>query len=208
MLPVRRINKDFHPLPKTEKKPALTVIPGGGLELFTCKRQAGGLRLTKTGCAKLFKRSIHSDLDRHPHLSHCRSCPVGEKNSGLKNSASSLPKTCVRCNRPDIRRLDAKLLCISCGNRQREYISGKNARGCMPVRFIPLRLFKYDKKMTVIARDCTEALRVVSAMTAHSAKSESLIDLGEATPQEVGAWWRQVVLPWSQKHSHILDIKI
>ena len=209
MLPERKFD-DFAQQPVPEpRKPDLRVVPGSGLELFTCKRQAGGLKLTKNGCSDLFKRAQLSDLDKYPHLAYCLDCEVGKENSDGLNILPRLPKTCVRCERPNIRRLCGKLLCVSCFNRGREMMTGKNARGAVPVRFIPLHIFDYADSLIVVGRDQAEALRVVAAMTGTvDLQPELLIDYGVASPAEVDSWWRFTIKPWSAKRSRISSVKL
>lgn len=47
---------------------------------------------------------------------------------------------CVRCHQPSVRRLIYGNLCISCANRQFEYIRGRNAKGTVPIKHPPLQV--------------------------------------------------------------------
>ena len=166
------------------------------------------LRLTKAGCATQFISAQKANIETSLQLMHCQSCSIGEVNAGIK-ATPVLPKICVRCEHNSFRRLCGKLLCLSCYNRAREKVIGRNARGSTPIRFIPLHIFDYADSLIVVGRDKPEALRVVNAMTGNnSLKPEKLIDYGVATPSEINHWWRAIVLPWSAKRTNRASIKI
>ncbi|HFD88179.1 MAG TPA: hypothetical protein ENJ35_10970 [Gammaproteobacteria bacterium] len=76
-------------------------------------------------------------------------------------------------------------------------IVGKNARGALPKKFKPLHIFDYDDGLIVIGRNVAEAGRVLERMTGYF-DPDALVDYGEATPAEIGAWW-QAHKAWSAK---------
>jgi len=72
----------------------------------------------------------------------CRSCPIGAKHAGQENASCSDLKgslICARCNETSSRGwLLGKHLCVSCWNREREWVTGKNAKGSKPTKMLPL----------------------------------------------------------------------
>ena len=104
------------------------------LKLFECKaRQA---RLTKRGCQGQWEKAQADKPEPWQSLWHCRSCPVGAANAGLvqpKHADEALSKLCPRCGRLTERMIKGRL-CISCYNRAREVVRGKNCKGNAPVR--------------------------------------------------------------------------
>ncbi|WNC88836.1 hypothetical protein RI103_14125 [Paraburkholderia sp. FT54] len=70
----------------------------------------------------------------------CKNCRIGARHAGAINANPSpfrAVKICARCHLT-ASRLIAKHLCISCYNRQREQVVGKNAKGTRPVKLAPL----------------------------------------------------------------------
>ena len=73
----------------------------------------------------------HND-QRHPA---CQACPIGQRHAAehsLKVHQSKPATTCVRCERQPGRRLLEHGICISCYNRQREVIRGRDRKGNVP----------------------------------------------------------------------------
>ena len=127
----------------------------------------------------------HND-QRHPA---CQACPIGQRHAAehsLKVHQSKPATTCVRCERQPGRRLLEHGICISCYNRQREVIRGRDRKGNVP----GLQLFTGDLLLKGEApahgfavepvapgawlvsfrtRDEAELLRTVSTITAISA---------------------------------------
>jgi hypothetical protein len=78
--------------------------------------------------------------DRADRLVACRSCPIGAAHSGkalIHYSALYETLICPRCACGTTRMIQGRK-CINCYNRQREYISGKNAKGTAPTKMLPL----------------------------------------------------------------------
>jgi hypothetical protein len=71
----------------------------------------------------------------------CKNCRIGARHAG-KFDANPSPlkarKICARCH-VTASRLIGKHLCISCYNRQREQVVGKNAKGTTPIKLAQLR---------------------------------------------------------------------
>jgi hypothetical protein len=106
-----------------------------GKQFFDCTRYSS--TMTTDSCASMWRHANHQKSDR---LYKCKSCPVGAEHAGEK-SANMSPImgsiTCARCNRGATRLL-AKHLCVSCYNRQREWLIGRNAKGKPPLRMLRL----------------------------------------------------------------------
>lgn len=66
--------------------------------------------------------------------SACRGCPLGAIHAGHPEAPPPPPRpSCCRCGRNE-QRLMAGVLCVSCFNRQREVLKGKNSKGKFPVQ--------------------------------------------------------------------------
>ena len=107
-----------------------------GVKMFRClKRRATLSRQSCTGMWTL------ANKPRAPeHLDACRNCEVGASHGGVKQP-SVVPyrkaMLCARCRRLGARMVKGHL-CISCANREYEYVKGRNARGAKPVLHPPL----------------------------------------------------------------------
>ncbi|EUC21470.1 hypothetical protein PMI06_009186 [Burkholderia sp. BT03] len=89
----------------------------------------------------------------------CVGCPVGRRHAealppdDAKHGASrwnaGAPLACVRCGRDGttagtrlvgrFRLVQSRLLCMTCYNREREFVHGRNAKGAPPVKWSGLR---------------------------------------------------------------------
>jgi hypothetical protein len=112
------------------------------VETFICERHLGGLTLTPNGCAGLWRRAMKSKGEYSAAVRPCVGCLTGAENAGEVNRYVRLPdsldKVCVRCLRGATKMVYGKL-CISCYNRQREVLKGRNARGGVPCEAKALR---------------------------------------------------------------------
>ena len=66
---------------------------------------------------------------------HCRGCPIGAAHAGQAEATTSrlfAMSICARCD-SGATRLIRGHLCVSCYNREREYLKGRNAKGNKPV---------------------------------------------------------------------------
>lgn len=102
---------------------------------FRCERLSATLSVSS--CATMWKQANHENVER---LSRCKTCPLGAVHAG-ETAASMSPlmgtAVCARCHR-GATRLIGKHLCISCYNRQREVLVGKNSKGSRPIKLAPL----------------------------------------------------------------------
>jgi len=105
------------------------------VQAFRCDRLRA--ELSVRSCADMWRKANHDNLER---LARCKTCPIGAGHAG-ETAASMSPfmgsLVCARCQ-CTASRLIGKHLCISCYNRQLEYIKGKNAKGAPPSKMRPL----------------------------------------------------------------------
>lgn len=98
---------------------------------FRCERMRA--TLSTSSCSDMWRRE--SDLNDGAH-SACRLCPLGAVHAGEVAASMSPLKgtlTCARCHRVS-GRLISKMICVSCYNRGRELLCGRNAKGTAPVK--------------------------------------------------------------------------
>ena len=66
----------------------------------------------------------------------CTDCEIGQIHAGkatqTQPDASHRPCVCTRCGKKDTRRQVGGVLCMSCYNREREVLRGRNGKGCFP----------------------------------------------------------------------------
>jgi hypothetical protein len=109
-----------------------------GLRMFRCARLRA--TISDRACAANFLRSqkLRPDQITSTHL--CRDCPLGAHHAGVplvRRSGLHGLSICPRCRRHSERIIDG-LRCISCYNREREWVVGANAKGTPPT-MAPLR---------------------------------------------------------------------
>lgn len=101
---------------------------------FVCPYGYG--TLSDSACARLYQDAMSPAGLREGRRITCRGCPVGAVHAGVHGIASAsrfLGATwCARCHH-DARRLIRGALCVSCYNREREVLIGKNAKGSKPI---------------------------------------------------------------------------
>lgn len=94
-----------------------------GVQHFEC--QAQRCTLSVTSCAAQYRRAKAPDSG-----SACRGCRLGAEHAGEKLT-STPRRLCCRCGRTD-QRLVGGQVCVSCYNRQRELLVGRNGKGQFP----------------------------------------------------------------------------
>jgi hypothetical protein len=108
--------------------------------MFTCPRQPGGLRITPNYCRRVWPKA--QNAKKGDRLFPCRGCPIGAAHCDAEIAVSLAEprhtQHCVRCERPT-RKLVRDRLCVSCANREYEYIKGRNGKGSVPKRHPALR---------------------------------------------------------------------
>ena len=101
--------------------------------LFECSKLK--MRLTPNGCARLHL-AVQADPPK-PWEARvaCASCRIGAKNAGIPYAAPTpsyvLRGLCFRCFTTASRLIENRF-CISCYNRHREALIGRNAKGKRP----------------------------------------------------------------------------
>lgn len=124
----------------------------------------------------------------------CRGCPIGAAHAGIANASMSPifgVLLCSRCHR-GTSRLVCGVLCVSCKNREYEFLRGRNARGQFPTRLKPLapRALAYwtDGRAQRLRRNLTVAT------------TELLVDLlRDAHHQIIVGWRAQLRLSWRRR---------
>lgn len=106
------------------------------LDMVDCAPQR--MRLTRQGCARLWTSTQDPKRPPQPHEGRweCRHCPIGAANAGgvvapAAAALESLALICPRCERATDRIIN-DWLCVSCYNRHREAMAGRNAKGGRP----------------------------------------------------------------------------
>lgn len=98
---------------------------------FRCDRMRA--TLSTESCSGMWKRE--SEMNDGTHGA-CRLCPLGAVHAGETAASMSPLKgtlTCARCHRVAGRLIGAHV-CPSCYNRSREQLSGRNAKGTLPIK--------------------------------------------------------------------------
>lgn len=133
-----------------------------GARYFRCLPLAS--TLSTDACARNWRASLEQ-LDGG-RLYRCMTCPVGAVHAG-ETAASLSPlrgaKLCARCQTGSTRIISG-WLCVSCYNREREFVLQRNARGKPPVGMAPLH---------------RRALRVIEAGEARVVDRGLTLDLAE-----------------------------
>lgn len=125
-----------------------------GRMFFACTRlQAPVLQVSS--CADMWRKGNQENVER---FSRCKTCPTGAAHAG-ETAASMSPLmgqcVCARCHR-GASRLIGKHLCVSCWNRQREFIIGKNSKGSRPTKMVPL----YPRRLRFMCGDDPTTLQL------------------------------------------------
>lgn len=99
--------------------------------MFRCERRNATLQVGS--CAAIWKTANGKHGAECNAI--CRTCPLGALHAGEGDAVMSQLRgveICARCHRVGMRLIGGDL-CVSCWNRQREVIVGKNARGKKPL---------------------------------------------------------------------------
>lgn len=157
-----------------------------GRLFFACDRMRASL--TTDACASFWRASNRaSDGGREC----CQRCPMGALHAGEAQASTSplrLTPICARCHRPSSRLIGGHR-CVSCYNREREVLRGRNAKGAPPVKLTCLerRRVRYlagDEPCTLaIAHSLDTAELVVAAL--RDTSNRVRFGLGVATPPGV-----------------------
>jgi hypothetical protein len=113
----------------TDKPPA-SEMP----QMFLCEKTR--MRLTAGGCAKLWLSTEERRPKAWEGRHACLACPIGAANAGRTVVVTALATeawrmVCPRCRTPTDRLINHRF-CVSCYNRHREAMIGRNGKGGLP----------------------------------------------------------------------------
>jgi hypothetical protein len=106
--------------------------PGASGRFFECV--AYRARLSTTACADRWRTSQQATGYDAERFEKCRSCPLGASHAGQPVVVYSQlygKSICPRCGKYSGRIIN-QTRCVSCYNREREFILGANAKGTRP----------------------------------------------------------------------------
>lgn len=112
-------------------------VPG---QYFDCPNGVGMFSVQT--CARLYGEAMSLHGLREGLRITCRSCPVGAVHSGREPSLTLVSRmlgstSCSRCHSAS-RRMIRGSICVSCYNREREVLIGRNSKGGRPVYGRPI----------------------------------------------------------------------
>lgn len=144
-----------------------------GKVFFQCDRMWA--KLSTTSCASMWRKADEINDGSH---SACRLCPIGAVHAGEVAASMSPLKgslTCARCHRT-ASRLIGGMRCVSCYNRNREALLGRNAKGTAPVKLGQLdkRVIRYlhgDEPRTMVLQQTVDIDELIVAALRDSKKN-------------------------------------
>lgn len=144
-----------------------------GKVFFKCERQRA--KLSTDSCASMWRKA--DELNDGTN-STCKLCPIGAVHAGEVAASMSPLKgalICSRCHR-NAMRLISGMHCVSCYNRNREKVIGKNAKGTAPVKLGELskRSIRYrhgDEIRTLALRQTVDVDELLVAALRDSRKA-------------------------------------
>lgn len=144
-----------------------------GKTYFRCDRMRA--TLSTEACSASWRRA---DAVPDGRNNNCRLCPIGAVHAGEVAASMSPLKgtlTCARCHRT-AGRLIGSMVCVSCYNRAREVLIGRNAKGTAPVKLCALnaRRLRYrhgDDLLTLRVRHSVDTDELMVAVLRDSKQS-------------------------------------
>lgn len=155
------------------------------VRMFRCERRHATLRVE--ACGQMWLAA--NDRGAPERLDQCRNCTIGAKHAGVGEISLSPLRgmsICARCDQ-GATRLVRKHICVSCYNREREYLIGKNAKGSIPKMHPPL----HDLSIRFRAGDVVQVLRIDKAV---STKELIIAALRDTSKQVTFSFRNQPVL--------------
>lgn len=125
--------------------------------LFLCPKIPGALRLSSSSCSALWKRGQKANGWESAFL--CRGCLIGATHANATVRIAPKQGMCCRCGATGLRLID-KRICISCYNRQRERIAGRDRRGKVPITAPWVRLVAVSVHGDVVQRMAAGAVEM------------------------------------------------
>ncbi len=151
---------------------------------FACPNHSGGLTLTPSACAGMWQRARQLRHESYNPVEACCGCRIGAGHAGFEDAPEErktglIDHICTRCHRPATRFVYGRI-CISCYNRGREVIKGRNARGTAPKFLPPLISASVDylvegKKQHVTLEQVTDLMEARLSLVRKSSKVLALV---------------------------------
>lgn len=138
-----------------------------GRPMFRCDSMRADLQVDK--CADMWREA--NGKNPPERLAKCRNCPIGAAHAGeVEFEVSQLRGSgiCSRCHRGGMRLVGADI-CVSCWNRAREVIIGRNSKGKPPKIHPPLAA------RSIVVRSGGETIVIKRE---HSCNTEELVVAG------------------------------
>ncbi len=133
-------------------------------QMFRCEIHRATLRVN--ACAGMWREANSGECPER--LDRCKGCQLGATHAG-ESDTSTCPITgsdiCIRCQRGGMRKVRDEI-CVSCWNREREWLIGKNAKGVAPKMHPPLypmsiQVLAGDQVVTVSSKTCVDTTELV-----------------------------------------------
>jgi hypothetical protein len=107
-------------------------FPGAVGQFFDCA--AYRAKLSTTACAQRWREAQTVTGHEAYRFDRCRGCPIGAEHAGEKIIRYSFLFDSVMCPRCGVgtTRMIGGTRCVSCYNREREFVRGRNAKGTAP----------------------------------------------------------------------------
>lgn len=105
--------------------------------MFKCARLSAVIQVSN--CSRMWDLANRNKTKSQCATSLCKGCSIGADHSGVSDVSSSFlsgSNICARCHRTGSRMVGGHI-CVSCWNREREWLIGKNRRG-VPPKFHPV----------------------------------------------------------------------
>jgi hypothetical protein len=152
--------------------------PGCDLPFFRCTPYRASL--STSACAGRWRAARDAKGAQADRFEKCRGCPIGAAHAGeavITYSAYYDTSICPRCGIGGSRMIRGEL-CVSCYNRQRELLVGKNAKGTAPVK--AARLQPHRIRVAVDGATVSDHVRPLAADT-----DEVMVSILRRTPGHV-----------------------
>ena len=126
-------------------------------------------------------------------MNTCKRCAIGALHAGRADYNSSPLKgmtICGRCH-TGTTRLIQRHLCVSCANRQYEYLKGRNAKGTKPVKLPPLdqRSITYLTGGAVKTRTIAHTVDMTELVVAVIRHEQLRVTFGYGAPAAMETGW-------------------
>lgn len=164
------------------------------MELIPCERRS--LWQSAEACRDDWLRARHRRPEPWQSRWHCLNCPIGAARAGrsVALAGSEVLETtrtiCVRCQRP-VSRIVGGRFCVSCYNRDRELLRGRNGKGAVPT--VLIRRYDLHDRQVVVGLGAGAAVQwTFTTLSRVSGLTEAVLTLSRQVHQalQVGrtAW--------------------